>query len=64
MYNIILAKRAVKSYYKLPKGLQNRFEEILNELQYTFTPIRLNVKKLKGYKDTYRRLSGKYPKTA
>ena len=54
MYNIILTKRAVNSYHKLPDGSQNKFGEMLNELQYSFTPIRLSVKKLKGYKNTYR----------
>jgi len=54
MYNVVLTKKAVKNFRKLSKKLQNRCGEIFDELEYSFTPIRLNVKKLRGYENTYR----------
>ena len=54
MYNVVLTKKAVKSFRKLPEELQNRCGEIFDDLAYSFAPIRLNVKKLKGYENTYR----------
>lgn len=54
MYNVVLTKRAVKNFRKLPEELQNRCGEIFDDLEYSFAPIRLNVKKLKGYENTYR----------
>ncbi|MCX9015249.1 MAG: type II toxin-antitoxin system RelE/ParE family toxin [Candidatus Methanoperedens sp.] len=54
MYNVVLTNRAVKSFKKLPDDLQNRCGEVFEELQNSFAPIRLDVKKLKGYEDTYR----------
>jgi mRNA interferase RelE/StbE len=54
MYNVVLTKRAVKNFKKLPEELQNRCGEIFDDLEYSFAPIRLNVKKLKGYENTYR----------
>ncbi len=47
-------KEAAKSYDKLPDRLKNEIRDVLNELQYSFVPNRLDVKKLKGYKNTYR----------
>ncbi len=54
MYNVVLTKRAVRNFRKLPEELQNRCGEIFDELEYSFAPIRLNVKKLRGYENTYR----------
>ena len=54
MYNVVLTKKAAKNFRKLSKKLQNRCGEIFDELEYSFTPIRLNVKKLRGYENTYR----------
>jgi mRNA interferase RelE/StbE len=54
MFNVVLTKKAVKNFKKLPEELQNKCGEIFDELQYSFAPIRLNVKKLKGYENTYR----------
>ena len=54
MYNVVLTKRAVKNFRKLPEDLQNRCGQIFDELNHSFAPIRLNVKKLKGYENTYR----------
>jgi mRNA-degrading endonuclease RelE of RelBE toxin-antitoxin system len=34
--------------------LQNRCGQIFDEFNHSFAPIRLNVKKLKGYENTYR----------
>ena len=54
MYNVVLTKRAVKNFRKLPEDLQNRCGEMFDALNHSFAPIRLNVKKLKGYENTYR----------
>ena len=54
MYNVVLTKKAAKNFTKLSGKLQNRCGEIFDELEYSFAPIRLNVKKLRGYENTYR----------
>ncbi len=54
MYNVVLTKKAAKNFIKFPGKLQNRCGEIFDELEYSFAPIRLNVKKLRGYENTYR----------
>ena len=54
MYTVNLTKKAAKSYDKLPEKLKNEIRDALNELQYSFAPNRLDVKKLKGCKSTYR----------
>ena len=54
MYTVNLTKKAAKSYGKLPDRLKNEIRDALNELQYSFAPNKLDVKKLKGYKSTYR----------
>jgi len=46
MYKVVLTKRAVENFRKLPEELQNRCGEIFDDLEYSFAPIRLNVKKL------------------
>ena len=54
MYNVVLTKKAVKNFRTLPEDLQNRCGEIFDALNHSFAPIRLNIKKLKGYENTYR----------
>ncbi len=54
MYTVNLTKKAAKSYDKLPEKLKNEIRDALNELQYSFAPNGLDVKKLKGCKSTYR----------
>jgi len=54
MYNVVLTKKAIQNFRKFPAKLLNRCGEIFDELEYSFAPIRLNVKKLRGYKNTYR----------
>ena len=54
MYDVVLTKRAVKNFRKLPEDLQNRCGQTFDDLNHSFAPIRLNVKKLKGYENTYR----------
>ena len=54
MYTVNLTKKAAKSYDKLPEKLKNEIRDALNELQYSFAPNRLDIKKLKGCKSTYR----------
>ena len=59
MFKIILSKSAEKSFAKLPSNIQNSCAEIFYELECSSTPIRLDVKKLKGHQDVYRiRVSG------
>ena len=54
MYTVNLTKKAAKNYDKLPEKLKNEIRDALNELQYSFAPNRLDIKKLKGCKSTYR----------
>ena len=54
MYNVVLTKKAIKNFRKLPEDLQNRCGQIFDALNHSFAPIRLNVKKLKGYENIYR----------
>ncbi len=54
MFNVVLTSRAVKNFKRLPEELQNRCEKIFDELQSSFAPIRLDIKKLKGYENIYR----------
>ncbi|MBW6471018.1 MAG: type II toxin-antitoxin system RelE/ParE family toxin [Methanosarcinaceae archaeon] len=59
MFKIVLSKSAEKSFAKLPSNIQNSCAEIFHELECSPTPIRLDVKKLKGYQDVYQiRVSG------
>ncbi len=54
MYKIVLTKRAEKSFIALPEDVQSKCGDILDELQYSFAPIRLDIIKLKGHTDAYR----------
>ena len=59
MFKIVLTKSAEKSFAKLPSNIKNGCVEIFDELECSSTPIRLDVKKLKGHQDVYRiRVSG------
>ena len=49
MFKIVLSKSAEKSFAKLPSNIQNNCAEIFDELECSSTPIRLDVKKLKGH---------------
>ena len=60
MYATSLTKNAAKSYNKLPEKSKNRVEAALNELQYSFAPNKLDIKKLKGRKNVYRARLGKW----
>ena len=53
--NVIhLTKKAAKNHDKLPEKIKNNVERALNELQYSFESGRLDIKKLKGFKNVYR----------
>ena len=54
MYIIHLTKKAAKNHDKLPEKTKNKVELALNELQYSFESGRLDIKKLKGFKNVYR----------
>ena len=59
MFKIVFSKSAEKSFAKLPPNIQNSCVEIFDELECLPTPIRLDIKKLKGHQDIYRiRVSG------
>ena len=49
MYNVVLTKRAVKNFRKLPEDLQNRCGQIFADLNHSFAPIRMsrNLKDMK-----------------
>ena len=48
MFNVVLTKRAEKSFNGLSEDVQDKCGDIFDELQYSFAPIRLDVKKIKG----------------
>lgn len=55
MYRVVLTKRASKGLEKAPEHIRKRFVEAIDVLRQSFAPIKLfDVKKLKGYTDTYR----------
>ena len=59
MFKVVLTKNAGKSFAKLPLKIQHNCGEIFDELECSSTPIRLDVKKLKGHQNIYRiRVSG------
>jgi mRNA-degrading endonuclease RelE of RelBE toxin-antitoxin system len=43
MYRIVLTKRAEKTLTVLPEEVQSRCGDIFDELQYSFSPIRLDI---------------------
>jgi mRNA interferase RelE/StbE len=45
---------------QLHEKSKNRVEAALNELRYSFTPNKLDIKKLKGFKNVYRVRLGKW----
>ena len=54
MFKVVLTKRAEKSFNGLSEDVQDKCGDIFDELQYSFAPIRLDVKKIKGHGSTYR----------
>lgn len=55
MYRVVLTNRARKGLEKTPEHIRKRFVEALDALRQSFAPIKLfDVKKLKGYADTFR----------
>jgi mRNA interferase RelE/StbE len=55
LYRAVLTNRARKGLEKTPNHIKKRFVEALDALRQSFAPIKLcDVKKLKGYTDTFR----------
>jgi mRNA interferase RelE/StbE len=55
LYRVALTNRASKGLKKAPGHVRKRFIEALDALQQSFAPVKLfDVKKLKGYEDTFR----------
>ncbi len=60
MFKVVLTSKAVRSFKNLPEEQKERCGEIFDELQNSFAPIRLDVKKLTGHENTYRIRSGSW----
>jgi len=55
LYHVVLTNRAGKELKKAPEHVRKRFIEAIDALQQSFAPVKLfDVKKLKGYEDTFR----------
>lgn len=55
MYRVVLTNRALKGLEEAPEHIKKRLIEALDALQQSFAPVKLfDVKKLKGYIDTFR----------
>lgn len=55
MYRVVLTKNASKGLEKAPIHIKKRSVEAIDALQESFAPVKLfDVKKLKGYDDTFR----------
>jgi mRNA interferase RelE/StbE len=55
LYRVVLTNRASKGLEKAPEHVRKRSIEAIDALQQSFAPIKLfDVKKLKGYTDTFR----------
>jgi len=59
-YYIFLTKKVVKELKKLPKREKKRILDNLKLLRDFGFTSKLDIKKLKGYKDSYRLRIGKY----
>ena len=58
-FNVLVEKRAVKQLNELDTNTRNRVILALNELRKGFS-ARLDVKKMKGYRNHYRIRVGEY----
>lgn len=55
MQRVLLTHRASKGLKRAPEHVKKRLIEALDALQQSFAPVKLfDVKKLKGYDDTFR----------
>jgi len=55
LYRVVLTKNASKGLEKAPIHIKKRSVEAIDALQESFAPVKLfDVKKLKGYDDTFR----------
>jgi len=55
LHRVVLTNRANKGLKKAPEHVRKRFVEALDALQQSFAPVKLfDVKRLKGYEDTFR----------
>jgi mRNA interferase RelE/StbE len=59
-YKILLEDRASKQLEKLSKDVRNRIIEALHTLRDEGFSTRLDIKKLRGYRNQYRLRMGKY----
>ena len=59
-YNVLLEKRAQRQLSRLDKDTRSRILEALHILRDEGFSLRLDLKKLKGYKDHYRLRVGRY----
>lgn len=55
MYRVVLTKKSSKGLEKAPDHIRRKAVEALDALQESFAPVKLfDVKKLKGFDDTFR----------
>ena len=55
MHRVVLTKTARKGLERAPEHIKKRAVEAIDALQESFAPVKLfDVKKLKGYDDTFR----------
>lgn len=54
MFEIFLTHRAEKALKSINMKLKSRIEVALDDLSYTYFPRKYEIKKLKGFKNTYR----------
>ena len=59
-YEVLLEKRAAKQLERLDKSSKRRIIEALRDLRERGLAARLDLKKLKGYKNHYRLRVGSY----
>jgi len=59
-YQVFLEKKAVKQLEKLDKNMHGRIIEVLHILRDEGFSRRLDIAKLRGYKNQYRLRIGKY----
>ena len=55
MNRVVLTKRAAKGLEKAPEHIRKKSVDAIDALQETFAPVKLfDVKKLKGFEETFR----------